>query len=132
MYLVEASNRMITHLLYIAEVHDKLLDCMNVVYLRGCERVYLGNMVDHEAFCPKRDDGDKEGAGSLVMHIRSGDIFDPEGEGQHRKGFGQVRVCVMGLPFFEKAGWGGEGNDWSYFAFQFCRRLHTHIEGVPI
>ncbi|CAM9454176.1 unnamed protein product [Ascophyllum nodosum] len=71
------------------EVHDKLLDCMNVVYLRGCERVYLGNMVDHEAFCPKRDDGDKEGAGSLVMHIRSGDIFDPEGEGQHRKGFGQ-------------------------------------------
>lgn len=30
------------------------------------------------------------GAGSLVVHIRSGDIFNPEGEGAKRPDFGQV------------------------------------------
>ncbi|CAM9892522.1 unnamed protein product [Pylaiella littoralis] len=71
------------------DVHQKLLDCMNRVYLRGCEKAYLGDMVDTEAFCPKPEPGKRKGAGSLVVHIRSGDIFDPRGEGGHRRGFGQ-------------------------------------------
>eukprot|EP00752_Nemacystus_decipiens_P012369 g10964.t1 len=69
------------------KVHWQLLQCMNRVYLRGCEKAYLGSLVDTEAFCPKAKR--KEGAGSLVVHIRSGDIFDPKGEGSRRDGFGQ-------------------------------------------
>ncbi|CAM9891977.1 unnamed protein product [Pylaiella littoralis] len=71
------------------DVHWKLLDCMNRVYLRGCEKAYLGEMVDTEAFCPKSEPGKRKGAGSLVLHIRSGDIFDPWDEGKKRPGFGQ-------------------------------------------
>eukprot|EP00903_Cladosiphon_okamuranus_P018343 g16875.t1 len=68
-------------------VHWQLLECMNRVYLRGCEKAYLGGLVDTDAYCPKGKR--KEGAGSLVVHIRSGDIFDPMGEGSRRDGFGQ-------------------------------------------
>ncbi|CAM9769228.1 unnamed protein product [Scytosiphon promiscuus] len=70
-------------------VHEKVLECMNRVYLRGCEKAYLGDLVDLDAHCPKRKAGERKGAGSLVVHIRSGDIFDPDGEGGRRNGFGQ-------------------------------------------
>lgn len=54
-------------------VHEDLLVCMNRVYVRGCEKKYLGDIVD-TADCPVKtnDSGD----GSLVIHIRSGDIFN--------------------------------------------------------
>ena len=54
-------------------VHEELLTCMNRVYVRGCEKKYLGDIVDTEN-CPVKtnDPGD----GSLVIHIRSGDIFN--------------------------------------------------------
>eukprot|EP00752_Nemacystus_decipiens_P014979 g13337.t1 len=68
-------------------VHSQLLQCMNRVYLRGCEKAYLGSLVDTEAHCPKNKR--KEGAGSLVIHIRSGDIFDFEGGNSRLDGFGQ-------------------------------------------
>lgn len=71
---------------------------MNHVYLRGCEKAYLGDLVDVDAYCPKREPGERKGAGSLVVHIRSGDIFDPNGEGGRRNGFGQVlNLCVLVL-----------------------------------
>ncbi|CAM9769158.1 unnamed protein product [Scytosiphon promiscuus] len=70
-------------------VPEQLLECMNRVYLRGCEKAYLGNLVDLDAFCPERKSGVPKRAGSLVVHIRSGDIFDPDGEGGRRKNFGQ-------------------------------------------
>lgn len=63
---------------------------MNRVYLRGCEKAYLGKLVDVDSFCPKLEPGKRKGAGSLVAHIRSGDIFNPDGEGHRRQGFGQV------------------------------------------
>lgn len=85
----------------VADVHDRVLECMNLVYLRGCELAYFGEMINKEAFCPKREDGDQSGAGSLVVHIRSGDIFDPEGEGKRRKWFGQVGWWLAG-----KGRWG--------------------------
>lgn len=69
---------------------------MNRVYLRGCEKAYLGSLVDTDAYCPKAKR--KEGAGSLVVHIRSGDIFDPEGEGSRRDGFGQVGTGWSSVP----------------------------------
>ncbi|CAM9488026.1 unnamed protein product [Ectocarpus fasciculatus] len=71
------------------DVHPQLLDCMNRVYLRGCEKAYLGKLVDVDSFCPKQEPGKRKGAGSLVAHIRSGDIFNPDGEGHRRQGFGQ-------------------------------------------
>ncbi|CAN0162487.1 unnamed protein product [Ectocarpus sp. 6 AP-2014] len=71
------------------DVHPKLLECMNRVYLRGCEKAYLGKLVDVGSFCPKQEPGKRKGAGSLVAHIRSGDIFNPDGEGHRRQGFGQ-------------------------------------------
>lgn len=68
----------------------KLLECINRIYLRGCEKAYLGQLVDTDEFCPKRDTTAQKGSGTLVMHIRSGDIFQPNGQGSHRQGFGQV------------------------------------------
>ncbi|CAM9977168.1 unnamed protein product [Ectocarpus fasciculatus] len=70
-------------------IHSRLLRCMNRVYLRGCEKAYLGKVVDLEGFCPKQEPGKRKGAGSLVIHIRSGDIFNPDEEGRRREGFGQ-------------------------------------------
>ena len=85
-------------------MHSQLLECMNKVYLRGCEKAYLGSMVDTEAYCPKPKR--KRGAGSLVVHIRSGDIFDPQGEGSRRDGFGQVGIGWY-PPFFRLGSPGG-------------------------
>ncbi len=65
-----------------------LMQCINRVYLRGCEKVHLGKLVDTEASCPEPEKGEGKGAGSLVIHIRSGDIFNPNTA--YRK-FGQVR-----------------------------------------
>lgn len=62
---------------------------MNQVYLRGCESTYLGDLVDKESICPRQDPLQNRGAGSLVMHIRSGDIFDRQNKG-HLGGYGQV------------------------------------------
>lgn len=64
-----------------------LMQCMNRVYLRGCEKAHLGKLVDTEASCPAPEKSERKGAGSLVVHIRSGDIFNPENS--YRK-FGQV------------------------------------------
>lgn len=69
---------------------------MNRVYLRGCEKAYLGSLVDLDSFCPRRELGKPVGAGSLVVHIRSGDIFDPYDEGRRRTRFGQVRAVAFG------------------------------------
>lgn len=44
-------------------------------------------------------DGRAGSAGSLVIHIQSGDIFSGEGQGTDRSGYGQVRVhdCSSGV-----------------------------------
>lgn len=74
-----------------AGVDDEVLKCMNRVYLRGCESAYLGHFVDKEAICPKRDPHEINGAGSLVIHIRSGDIFEPQEAGHALfRRYGQV------------------------------------------
>lgn len=93
-----------------AGIHPDLLSCMNRVYLRGCEAAYLGRMVDTSKFCPVREtpllpassfrgvnaaSGSDpkepgESTGSLVLHIRSGDIFY---QGSDRRRYGQVGKC---------------------------------------
>ncbi|CAM9136086.1 unnamed protein product [Ectocarpus sp. 12 AP-2014] len=83
-------------------VHSRLLRCMNRVYLRGCEKAYLGKMVDLEGFCPKQEPGRRKGAGSLVVHIRSGDIFNPDEEGRRRARFGQPPLQYYLHVFGEK------------------------------
>lgn len=57
------------------DVSQKLLNCMNEVYVRGCERAYLGPALDKQIICPERDPAAQKGAGSLVINIRSGDIM---------------------------------------------------------
>lgn len=77
---------------------------MNRVYLRGCEAAYLGRIVDTSNVCPVRETpllpaspasrgvnaASGEGTGSLVLHIRSGDIFY---QGVDRRRYGQVGKC---------------------------------------
>lgn len=41
--------------------------------------------------------GHDGGGGFLVIHIRSGDIFDPEGQGKMRPTFGQVISCLADI-----------------------------------
>lgn len=73
-------------------VSPNLLSCMNDVYLRGCERAYLGPGLDKETICPKQDPATQTGAGTLVMHIRSGDILmgRPKDGRALYPGYGQV------------------------------------------
>lgn len=76
-------------------VHPRLLGCMNRVKLRGCEVAYLGSLMDKGRFCPSREPREGEaraGAGSLVLHVRSGDIFDQKGPGRLYTHAGQVRT----------------------------------------
>lgn len=82
-------------------VHDDLRECINKVYLRGCEAAYFGKVVstdvcEVEKATPDINDGklcrkplkaDVEGTESLVVHIRSGDIFGGRSGGL--KNFGQ-------------------------------------------
>lgn len=71
-------------------VPQKLLDCMNEVYVRGCERAYLGPTLDKETICPQRDPAAETGAGSLVIHIRSGDIMKRDDIKGYYRDYGQV------------------------------------------
>lgn len=76
-----------------ADVHASLLGCVNRVKLRRCEAAYLGSLVDKDRFCPTQSPKEgktRTGVGSLVLHVRSGDIFDSKGVGRHNPGFGQV------------------------------------------
>lgn len=95
---------------------------MERVFLIGCEAEYLRDLVggeDEEDFCSRgrgedsedssapifglKSSGDADGsfdgesrAGSLVVHIRSGDIFKPDREGWHGMiWYGQVRRRLL-------------------------------------
>ena len=52
-------------------LHPSLVECIGSFYLRGCEKSYLGSVIDTND-CPLNDN---KGDGSLVIHIRSGDVF---------------------------------------------------------
>lgn len=68
---------------------------MNEVYVRGCERAYLGPTLDKDVICPRPDPEAHAGAGSLVIHIRSGDIMrGGDTQGKYAD-YGQVciRIC---------------------------------------
>ena len=82
-------------------VHDDLRICINRVYLRGCEAEYFGDVVrtdtcHAETVLPDENEGklcrrpiksDIKGTESLVVHVRSGDIFSGRSGGL--KNFGQ-------------------------------------------
>lgn len=94
------------------DVHPDLLSCMNRIYLRGCEAEYLGSLGRISELCESRESsgsslssGPKTGnlacevntrqppdpvkgnnEGSLVMHVRSGDIFDKTNHGISKSG----------------------------------------------
>eukprot|EP00904_Undaria_pinnatifida_P004120 jgi/Undpi1/13709/HiC_scaffold_9.g03362.m1 len=121
-------------------VYPDLLDCLNHVFVGGCEAQYLGSVVKTTEFCRPTTEqkvslgieginteelcnqdshqrrlrksrpsihgflppttavdntlgdtstGSSQSAGSLVIHIRLGDIFNPKGEGGKRQTFGQ-------------------------------------------
>jgi hypothetical protein len=55
-----------------AYVHKDLLECMDHVFVRGCEKEYMGSIVDVDEGCPFKT---RERDGLLVLPIRSGDIF---------------------------------------------------------
>lgn len=73
-------------------VSQNLLDCMNEVYVRGCERAYLGPTLDKDHICPKPNLAAQPGAGSLVIHIRSGDIMRKDDVKGHYADYGQVHT----------------------------------------
>lgn len=85
---------------------------MNRVYIRSCEAEYLGALVGTSDFCkpprqppvtrnnaPENGAGANEGgtAGSLVIHIRSGDIFRFKRDKKVRTLFGQVGGAGEGI-----------------------------------
>lgn len=55
--------------------------------------------MDTDAFCPEPERGRDGGGGSLVMHIRSGDVFDNETTFQVL-GFGQVSLALRWMAQF--------------------------------
>lgn len=64
---------------------------MNDVYVRGCERAFLGPGLDRETTCPTRDSASQIGAGDLVIHIRSGHLMTRFDDGVlHYPPYGQV------------------------------------------
>ncbi|CAN0111630.1 unnamed protein product [Ectocarpus fasciculatus] len=90
------------HANHMTELHPDLQTCMSKVKMRGCEAVYFQESLGGEDSCstPRRqltadekEPGsivtgsssplERKGAGSLVLHIRSGDVFRPGTEAHH-------------------------------------------------
>jgi hypothetical protein len=81
-------------------VHNDLRECINRVYVRGCEAAYFGDVVRTDTCqaekqlpgelsdksCHKPLESYVKGTESLVVHIRSGDIFFSN---ENLQGFGQ-------------------------------------------
>lgn len=74
-------------------VNDELLSCMEGVYLRGCEKLYMGEISETDD-CPV-----SQGNGNLVIHIRSGDIFE---DNFKNKNFGQPPLQFYILAIMKK------------------------------
>lgn len=77
MHAPRLADRMTPHLThrFPAGFSETLLDCVNDVYVRGCERAFLGSGFDEEIVCPEKDPATQTGAGILGMHMRSGDVM---------------------------------------------------------
>jgi len=89
-------NRIVSkHALDLRDIHDDLRQCISMVYVRGCEAAYFGDLVSTDT-CQEVEEAEEivptstscrtpgflsppktdiNGTESLVVHIRSGDIF---------------------------------------------------------
>lgn len=85
-------------------VHKDLMNCVNTMFMRGCEKEYFGGILDTDSYCPAVD---KKGDGSLVIHIRAGDIFNTNphwGTDWHRDDRGQPPLQHY-IKTIEKKNW---------------------------